>query len=147
MKHHLLLLILVLVLNGATVYLFSGDAAAIEAAKQTSVRQIEASLPDKPFEKWLHDLLGSQAVIVWEANDCGEQTGNPSLNKDRDFPVCAGAEALLDDGRKLYISLAVGTSKSGIRTGPATFFSAVIVDPDGSQHWISELADIADAIK
>jgi len=103
-------LLLILALNGTAVQISAEDAKAIKAAKQTSVRQIEASLPDKPVETWLHDLVGAQTKIVWGVNDCGEQTGNPSLDKDRDFPMCAGAEVLLRDERKLYIALSVGTS-------------------------------------
>ena len=141
------LLLLVLALNGTAVQKSAEDVKAIEAAKHTSLRQIDTSLPDKSFEKWLGDLFGSQTKIIWEVNDCGEQSGNPSLDKDRDSPICAEAQVLLKDARKLYVYLPAGTFKTGIRTGPDSFFFAVIVNPDGSQHWIKGLAEIPDAIK
>ena len=144
---HQYVFFLMLALNGAAVQDKAEDAKAIEAAKHTSVRQIDNSLPDKPFEKWLHDLVGPQTKIAWEVNDCGEQSGNPSLDMDHDIPMCAEAQVLLKDARKLHISLSVGTFKTGIRTFPASFFFAVIVDPDESRHWIKRLTEIPDAIK
>jgi hypothetical protein len=67
------------------------DAEAIAAAKNASVQRIDPSLPDKPLEKWLREIVGHQARITWEVNDCGEQTGNPEDDKGRDFPMCIEA--------------------------------------------------------
>jgi hypothetical protein len=144
---HASVILLVLGLVGSQDPIQSRDARAIEVAKNTEARAIDASLPQKRFELWLRDLVGSQAKILWEVNDCGEQTGDPSLDKDRDFPMCAEAQVVLKDKRKLHIVLPVGTFKTGIRAGPASFFYAVVVDPDGSQHWVEKLSGIQEAIK
>jgi hypothetical protein len=139
--------VLVLIFSMFQTTIAASDAKAIEAAKTTIVRRIEPSLPNKPFEKWLRELVGSQAVIRWEVNDCGEQTGNPSLDKGRDFPICAEAQATLSGNHKLVVSLSVGTSKSGVRSGPATFCYAALIRPDGSHNWVKSLAQLPEAIE
>ena len=92
-------------------------------------------------------MVGAKAEIKWEVNDCGEQTGNPELDKDRDFPICAEAQVTLEGKRKLHVVLPVGTHKTGVRTGPASFFYAAIVESDGSHTWINTLSRLPEAIK
>jgi hypothetical protein len=144
---HASTILLVLTLKGSQDVIKPQDARAIEVAKNTEVRSMDASLPQKRFALWLRDLAGPQARIMWEVNDCGEQTGNPELDKGRDFPMCVETHVTLDRGRSLYIYLPVGTFKTGIRAGPASFFYAVVVKPDGSQHWVKKLSGVHDAIK
>ena len=132
-------IVLVLTLNSQQTGTQARDAEAIAKAKDIIVRQIEPSLPDKAFSVWLQGLVGAQADIRWEVNDCGEQTGNPLLDKGRDFPMCAEAQVALGGKRKLHIILSVGTFKTGVQTGPASFFYAVVVEPDGSMNWVNHL--------
>jgi hypothetical protein len=134
-------------LNGTAVQNPASDAKAIEAAKHTSIRQIETSLPDKPFEKWLRDLIGPQAHMIWEVNDCGEQTGNPEVDKGRDFPMCVSAVVDLTGKRKLDVQLVVGTFKSGIKTGPASFHHAAILAPGGQIDFVKSLSLLTEAIQ
>jgi hypothetical protein len=144
---HVSVILFVLALNSQQSALQAINAKAIEAAKNTDVHQIEPSLPSRAFARWLRDVAGPQAEISWEVNDCGEQTGDPSLDKGRDFPMCAEAQVTLGGKRKLHVVLPVGTFKTGIRTGPASFFYAVIVEMDGSQTWIKSLSRLPEAIK
>jgi hypothetical protein len=123
------------------------EAKAIEAAKSTNVHQIEPSLPNKAFEEWLRAVTGTQVDIKWEVNDCGEQTGDPSLDKGRDFPMCAEAQVTLRGNRRLSVSLSVGTFKNGVRTGPASFAFATITESNGSLHWVKSLSRLREAIK
>ena len=139
--------VLVLALNSPQAGSQARDAEAIEAAKNTSVRQIEPSLPDKAFAVWLRNLMGAQADIKWEVNDCGEQTGNPLLDKGRDFPMCVEAQVTLGEKRRLFVILSVGTFKTGVKSGPARFFYAVILEPDGSRNWVKNLSGVPEAIK
>jgi len=73
----------------------ASDAEAIATAKRTNVRQIEPSLPNRAFEPWLRGVTGARTEVRWEVNDCGEQTGDPALDKGRDFPMCAEAQVAL----------------------------------------------------
>jgi hypothetical protein len=141
------IIVLTLALNSPQTGLQTREVEAIEVAKNTNVHRIERSLPDKAFAVWLRDLVGTQADIKWEVNDCGEQTGNPLLDKGRDFPMCASAQVTLAGKRKLSVSLAVGTFKKGVMSGPASFFFAVVVETDGSMKWIKNLSTVPEAIK
>lgn len=129
----------------AAVFLFvlalqAQDTKPIEIAKNTNVRQIEPSLPDQAFAPWLRGVVGAQAEVKWEVNDCGEQTGNPALDKGRDFPMCVEAQVNLVGKRRLFVSLSVGTFKNGAKNGPASFRHAVIMEPDGSLTWVKSLS-------
>ena len=94
----------------------SGDAA-IDAAKQAVVGEIEPGMPDLTLEAWLESLSREDSDILWNVNDCGEQTGDAARNQDRQFPVCVEGQATLDGGQTLTVSLVVGTFGGGIGDG------------------------------
>jgi hypothetical protein len=123
------------------------DARAIAAAKSTSVQRLDPSLPDRPLEKWLRGVVGPQSQITWEVNDCGEQTGNPESDKGRDFPICAEAQVPLKQKSTLYVSVSVGTLKTGVQPGSAGLAYAVIMGPGGSARSIRKLSQVPEAIK
>lgn len=122
------------------------DAAAITAAKQAVVRSLDPSLPRVPFSQWLRDVVGPDAATKWEVNDCGEQTGNPALDKDRDFPMCAEALVTLPGQRVLHVSIVVGTFKKGVGASPA-FWAAYLRTSTGTFEPIKTLHEIPAAIR
>jgi hypothetical protein len=123
------------------------DAEAIAAAKRASVNRIDPSLPDKPLEKWLREVVGRQPRITWEVNDCGEQTGNPELDKGRDFPMCVEAQVRVKQKTTLHVSVSVGTFKTGVRPGAVRFAYAVIEQPGGRSKSVRKLSQVPKAIK
>ena len=125
----------------------SRDAAAIEAAKKAIVHQIDPALPRTTFESWLRGLAGAKAVTRWEVNDCGEQTGNPSLDKERDFPMCAQVQVSLGGNRELTLSLAVGTGRKGVTPEPPDFVSGYVTESGGPPTWIKSLAEVPAIIR
>ena len=141
------LLTIALVLGGAQAGTQARDARAIAAAKAASVHRLERALPDKPFAKWLRGVVGPQVQISWEVNDCGEQTGNPEVDKGRDFPMCVEAQAGLRGKRTLSISLSVGTFKTGVKAGSIRLAYAVLVLPDGPAKSIGKLSQVPEAIR
>jgi hypothetical protein len=141
------LLAFALSIGGSQADIQARDARAIAAAKNTSVHRLDPSLPDKPFMKWLRIVVGPQSQIAWEVNDCGEQTGNPEVDKGRDFPMCAEAQITLQQKSKLSVSVSVGTLNTGVRAGAVRFAYAVIVGPDGSARSIRKLSQVPAAIK
>jgi hypothetical protein len=110
------LLLLVPVVLGAA-HQAPGQAAAISAAKNAIVQAIEKTLPRATFEAWVQGLVGAQAELKWSTNDCGEQTGNPALDRDLDFPICAEVQVAVARDRQLSLSLMVGSTRRGL-TGP-----------------------------
>lgn len=141
-----MLLFILLDLIGTALGMPGGDAKAIEAARQTSVRQIEDSLPDMPFEKWLRGLVGPQRRIAWEVNDCGEQSGNPEIDKGRNFPMCVSALVDLGADQRLDVQLVVGTFQTGAGTGPAGFHHAAVFKPNGPIKFYKSLTQLSEAI-
>jgi hypothetical protein len=141
------LLAFALSIGGSQADTQARDAHAIATAKNTSVHRLDSSLPDKTLAKWLQDVVGHQARITWEVNDCGEQTGNPEVDKGRDFPMCVEAQATLQQKSKLSVSVSVGTFNTGVRAAAVRFAYAVIVGPDGSTRSIRKLSQVPEAIK
>ncbi len=89
--------------------------------------------------------MGPLAEIRWEANDCGEQTGGPA-DKARVLPVCAQAEALLSDGRKVIVTIAVGTMKKGLTRVPGGVYYSVEEQGD-KVDTIKRLGDLPEMLR
>jgi hypothetical protein len=139
---HLSLFVLVLVLLGAAPQAPT-EAAAISAAKNAVVQNIEKALPRVTFEAWVQGMVGAQAALNWSTNDCGEQTGNPALDRGRDFPICAEVQVAMAGDRQLTLSLMVGSTSRGLTVGPPTFRQGRISGPKGSDRIsIEKLSDV-----
>jgi hypothetical protein len=42
-----------------------------------------------PIQEWLRSMLPNGLVAMESRhNDCGEQTGDPEIDKNRDMPMC-----------------------------------------------------------
>jgi hypothetical protein len=87
--------------------------ASIAAARSGDIQQLDPSLQSMKVEEWLLSLPGALNV-QWESNDCGEQSGSPDQD---DFPICAEATVMIDDGRVVSVSIVAGMYRSGIRGG------------------------------
>jgi hypothetical protein len=97
----------------------ASDRRAIELGQQVSVSALDPDLPRKPLLPWLTQTLGPTAKIEWEVTDCGEQTGNPDLDRGRDFPLCVDAVVSYSDGRMAIVSVLMGTFQKGLVGSPA----------------------------
>lgn len=135
-------LLLVLCLVGSQVAAPARDREAIQHAKATIVKRLDATLPNKTVEIWLRDVFGS-AKTAWEVNDCGEQTGDPRQDRGRDFPMCVDVSVSLDRGRVLHLLLAVGSFKTGVRRQPASFVYACVLEDGAPTRWLTSLAAAA----
>ncbi len=96
------------------------------AAKSTLASQVEPGLPDEPIDVWLAAVIGREVPIAWGINDCGEQTGDPSVDKERDFPLCGELEATLAPGRSVYLYFGVGTQQLGVLDGRDLWFVGIL---------------------
>jgi hypothetical protein len=118
------------------------QTAAIEAAKNSIVRDIEDTLPRMTFEAWLRREVGPRAVMKWEVNDCGEQTGTPA-DRGRDFPVCVEVQVDLAGNRQLSLSLVLGTIETGVKAGQAKFYDGYLGAPTHAEKtWIKKLSQV-----
>jgi len=121
------------------------DQRAIELARQIPVSTLEPGLPNQPLAQWLTQAAGAGAKIDWEVNDCGEQTGNPDLDRGRDFPLCVEAIARLANGRTASVSVVVGTFQKGL-SGAASLWSIAILKGN-SYESVRMLRDLPARIK
>lgn len=115
------------------------EQSTIAEAKKILVSKIDARLPKVSLEFFLnYESEGSP--IRWEVNDCGEQTGNPTVDQGRNFPVCVEADFDVHH-RSVSVMIAVGTSNRKDPETPA-FFSGTITAPDGTSHSLRRLGDL-----
>lgn len=115
------------------------EQSTIARAKKIQVSTIDARLPKVTLEFFLH-YESEGAPIHWEVNDCGEQTGNPSVNQERNFPTCVEADFDVHH-RSVSVMIAVGTSNQKDRDTPG-FFGGTITNSDGTSRTIQRLGDL-----
>ena len=103
-----LLLITVLACAQATPQTSKRDKLAIDKAKTVLVSMFDKNLPKVTLEYFLTSESDGRK-IEWEVNDCGEQTGNPAVDRGRDFPLCVEARVSARELRTVSVRVAVGT--------------------------------------
>jgi len=120
------------------------EQEAIRHAKLMSPSVFDSTLPAGHFADWLAGVVGKNAVVEWELNDCGEQTGDPAVDKQRDLPFCVGVSVPLADQRRLGITILVGTMKKGFVNNPAIY--DMVLESNGKFRTIKRLGDLGKAI-
>jgi hypothetical protein len=111
------------ILSSATivfVILFASQQALadddyVRFAKALPAKNFDKSLSSIATEQWLTSILPRGIAAVWGDNvtDCGEQTGDPAIDRERDMPLCAEIELKQTDKLVGYLLLFVGTEKKG----------------------------------
>jgi len=102
----------------------SFEKQAISSAQEMSASDLDAALPDRPFASWFSEVIGPKAGVVWQLTECGDPLA-ASGEAGQDLPACAEVNASLPGGRKVFVTISVGTFKKGL-TGKPSFFRAVI---------------------
>jgi hypothetical protein len=124
----------------------SADTVLIEAVRSTVAHEIDPLLPSMSFEGWLNGLLGSRARMQWEVNDCGEQIGDPAVDRGRKIPKCTQLRAELSGHRTLILALSTGSQRKQ-RAGVPSYHFGVLMRTDGSGVEVHRLTDLASVIK
>ncbi len=142
----------VLVIATVLILLWSGsfqsapisEKRAVASAQKIPASNLDAELPPLPFADWLGQLVGPQAGVNWQLNECGEQ---PSLlvAEGREPPACAEVDALLPDGRKVVVMIKVGTFEKGIIGNPS--FSHAAIEHEGELYPVRRLRDLAEGLR
>ena len=91
------------------------DDDYVSFAKSLPAKKYDKRLPSIPIDQWLSSVLPPGVVAEWwnSVTDCGEQTGDPKIDKERDMPLCAEIEFKKKDKSVGYLLLFVGTEKKG----------------------------------
>jgi hypothetical protein len=120
---------------------------ALSLIDDTPVSQLDSLLPKFPktaFPVWFKNLVGPSAKIDWELNDCGEMTGVPQVDQERDIPTCLEVSALLPDQRKVGVAILVGTERKGLTDSPAVY--NVYLEAGGEFYPLKRLTDLPRAL-
>ncbi len=120
------------------------EKQAVTGAQQVLASELEAELPARPFAEWFREVIGSQAGITWQLNECGDHPGI-YFARGRELPACAEVDALLRDGRKVVVMILVGTFKNGI-TGNPQFYHAAM-EQDGRLYQVQRLRDLPERLR
>lgn len=120
-------LLLVILIFCGTALAQLAEQVAIERAKNALVSSFDRNLPKVTLEAFLTNAT-NKGQSVWEVNDCGEQSGDPESDSQRDIPICAQVRITVPNGSKANVMVAVGTSKKGISGRPELFDVSVTRD-------------------
>lgn len=113
---------------------------AIDLLGQAPASSLDSLLPKASFLDWFKSTVGPEAKIQWEINDCGEQTGVPAVDQQRDMPVCLEVTAILPDRRIVGVAIDVGTEKKGLFGDPAVY--NIYLQGNGSILHVKRLRDL-----
>src|SRR5262245_12807386 len=141
-----------LVITTALVLLWSGwlqvpamsEKRAVASAQKIPASELDAELPSSPFADWFRQLVGPQAGVNWQLNECGRQPSQ-AIAQRRDLSACAEVDALLTDGRKVVVMIEVGTFKKGINHVPS--FSHAAIEQQGELYRVRRLHDLPDGLR
>jgi hypothetical protein len=117
---------------------------AIDLLGQVPASSLDSLLPKTAFLHWFKNTVGPDAKLQWEINDCGEQTGVPSVDQQRDIPVCLEVTALLPDRRTVGVAINVGTEKKGLIGDPSVF--NIYIQGSGPIQHVRRLRDLPRAL-
>ena len=118
----------------------SFEKRAISSAQEISASDLDAALPNRPFVSWFSEVIGPKAGVVWQLTECGEQIG-----AGKDLPACAEVNASLPGGRKVFVTISVGTFKKGL-TGKPSLFRAVI-EQNERFYQVRRLSDLPEKLR
>ena len=81
-----------------------------------NVAELDPQIPSQRFEDWFRGTMGPEVSYFWELNDCGEATGDPHTDQQRDLPLCVEARAQSPPNVEIDTSVVVqvGTQRKGL---------------------------------
>jgi len=114
---------------------------AVAFARMLPIGTLDSMLRGPTLDEWLVGLV-TPSPLEYEVDDCGEQSGNPEVDRARDVPACVSASARLTDGSQISVSVRVGTFQTGVTGAPAIWM--VTVREGNDVRFLSSLAALAD---
>ena len=116
----------------------------LDVAKSAQVQKFDPALPPISMLHWINSVAMPYSKVVWEVNDCGEQTGSPA-DEGRDFPACVEATFLVTPETQAHVSIIVGTFKRGVVGQPDLF--QLFLERQGQYRDIGKLSEISSIAK
>lgn len=144
MKKLISCIALTIALSGATYAQITSDDA-IDLLQDYPVAKLDSLLPRAPFLTWFKSVVGGSTPLQWEVNDCGERSGIPMVDEQRDLPVCLEVSAVLPDTRKIGVAVWVGTERTGLTDTPAVY--EIYLQVAGQFYHMKRLSDLPKALQ
>jgi hypothetical protein len=109
------------------------EVRATALAKKVDVVALDPQLHSQKFEDWFRQAMGPEESYTWEMNDCGEATGDPDTDRQRDMPICieARAQSPAEMEMETSVILQVGTEQKGLFDKPVL---RAIVQQEGEEY-------------
>jgi TonB family protein len=120
------------------------EKRVVASAQTVLASKLDEELPSRPFTDWFRQLVGPQAGVNWQLNECGERPSLP-LAQGRDLTACAEVDALFPDGRKVVVMIEVGTFTKGVTGVPS--FSHAAIERQGELYRVRRLRDLPDGLR
>lgn len=114
----------------------------IAYTKKLQVSQLDTSLPHQRLDTWLRALIGD-APQQWQTATCADHVDS-TIPVDNPA-ICTKLFSQLADGRRLQLSIAVGTRKTGIH-GPPTLWLSYFGVP-GQLKPAAKLSDLPELVR
>ena len=118
------------------------EKQALELVQRTPVSTLESEMPKRRFDDWFKELVGAKAGIIWQLSECDQGVG--VRGPGADLPACVEANALLTDGRKVAVMVAVGTFRKGVTGDPGFFFA--VIEHRGQMYSFNRLRDLPEGV-
>ena len=140
----LLSFLLFMLMLGPFAFGQTSDTAAIAYVQQLPTFDLDSTVSGGVFGDWVQSLAGRTAKVEWELNDCGEQTGVPMIDAERDFPMCVGAYAALPGDVRFGITIIIGTYEKGPTDTPAIY--DIYIQSGKTVRTLRHLKDLQNAL-
>jgi TonB family protein len=128
--------------GGAQIVSF--EKQALSSAQETPAYNLDAGLPVRPFGRWFGQIVGPKAGVVWQLTECGAEIAAPGQT-EQDLPACAEVNAILPDGRKVFVAISIGTFKKGLAEKPAFFRAAI--EKNEQFYQVLRLSDLPEMLR
>jgi hypothetical protein len=142
-------MILLLAITSCLSFVQSGarppDSTVIDGVRHIDISRLDSTLPRIALAEWLRQFVADSANLAWEVNDCGEQTGDPSVDTLRDIPTCVSVESNADTAGGFGIMVGVGSVKNGI--GPQPGIYNIYIRTGTNYRTVQSLHELAAILK
>jgi hypothetical protein len=118
------------------------ERKTIRLVQRASAHAIDSLVADIPFADWFRGVVGPNAIVSWEAEDCGK-TERPSADFEIHHPLpCARASADLGEGLRIYALIGLVSSRMGEAKHPVFLDGGVTGPEDRQPTKVGFLADL-----
>jgi len=120
------------------------EKRAVADTQRILASKLDADLPRLPFADWFGKVVGPGVGVIWQLSECGEQPGAPS-DSTGDMRACAEVNAILPDGRKVVVMIAVGTFKKGMASAPSFYYG--VIEQQEELYMVRRLRDLPELLR